>query len=289
MSYEIITDSASNIPKQLIEEYSIPIMPFRFTMDGIEYSETLMGDDRERKAFFAAMRAGVEVKTSLINFQQYCEHFEKYLSEGKDILYIGMSSGISSTYSNAMIAAEELKEKYPERKIEVVDTMNASLGEGLPVLRAYKMREDGLSIEDAAASLRELVPHMRGSFMVDDIMFLKHTGRVSGVVAVAGKALGIRPLLRGDDTGHIVLAGKARGKKAALKELLDDFNAHIIPDSHQTVAVAHCDDIENAEYIASEMAKNPAVHDVIVEWYDRITGSHLGPGAIAIFYEADHR
>lgn len=289
MSYIIATDSSSNIPREIVKKLEIPVLPFHYTMDGEEYRETLLEEEVQRRAFFAAMRINVEVKTSLINFNEFEEFFEPFLKEGKDLLYIGMSSGISSTFNNAEMAAEELREAYPDRKIELVDTKNASLGEGLPVLRAYAMRDEGKDIETVAEALRDLVPRMRGSFMVDDIMYLKHTGRVSGVVAVAGKALGIRPLLRGDDDGHIVQAGKSRGKKAALNALLDDFNAHVLPDSHQQVAVAHCGDEESAQYMAEKMLENPAVDDVIIEWYESVTGSHLGPGSVAIFYEADHR
>ena len=118
--------------------------------------------------------------------------------------------------------------------------------------------------------------------MVDDLMFLHHTGRVSGVVAIAGKALGIRPLLKGDDTGHIVVCGKVRGKRAALNTLIDDFEAHVIPDSHQTVAVAHCDALEDAQYVVDRISANPAVSKVYLEWYENVTGSHLGPGAVAM-------
>lgn len=289
MKYVIATDSSSNIPRELVRKLQIPVIPFHYTMDGKEYQETLLEEEVQRKAFFAAMRINVQVKTSLINFSEYIEFFEPFLKEGLDVLYVGMSSGLSSTFSNAEIAADELRETYPDRKIELVDAKNASLGEGLPVLRAYAMREEGKDIETVAEALRDLVRRMRGSFMVDDIMYLKHTGRVSGVVAVAGKALGIRPLLRGDDDGHIVQAGKSRGKKAALNALLEDFNAHVLPDSHQQVAVAHCDDEESAKYMAEKMLENPAVDDVIIEWYESVTGSHLGPGAVAIFYEADHR
>ena len=289
MKYVIATDSSSNIPRELVRKLQIPVIPFHYTMDGKEYQETLLEEEVQRKAFFAAMRINVQVKTSLINFSEYIEFFEPFLKEGLDVLYVGMSSGLSSTFSNAEIAADELRETYPDRKIELVDAKNSSLGEGLPVLRAYAMREEGKDIETVAEALRDLVPRMRGSFMVDDIMYLKHTGRVSGVVAVAGKALGIRPLLRGDDDGHIVQAGKSRGKKAALNALLEDFNAHVLPDSHQQVAVAHCDDEESAKYMAEKMLENPAVDDVIIEWYESVTGSHLGPGAVAIFYEADHR
>ena len=257
MKYVIATDSSSNIPRELVRKLQIPVIPFHYTMDGKEYQETLLEEEVQRKAFFAAMRINVQVKTSLINFSEYIEFFEPFLKEGLDVLYVGMSSGLSSTFSNAEIAADELRETYPDRKIELVDAKNASLGEGLPVLRAYAMREEGKDIETVAEALRDLVRRMRGSFMVDD--------------------------------GHIVQAGKSRGKKAALNALLEDFNAHVLPDSHQQVAVAHCDDEESAKYMAEKMLENPAVDDVIIEWYESVTGSHLGPGAVAIFYEADHR
>ena len=287
--YEIVTDSSSNLPKALIEQYDLPVLPFGYTMGGKEYKVDLMSGPLERQAFFAAMRIKVEVTTSLVNFSQYTEVFEKILQGGQDVLYIGMAAGISGSYANAVIAAQELGEKYPERKIKLVDTMNASLGEGLPVLMALKMRDAGDSLETAWEKTSAIIPHMRGSFMVDDLMFLYRTGRVSGVKALAGKALGIRPLLKGDDTGHIVVCGKARGKKAALEALLSDFEEHVIPDSHQTVAVAHCDAEKDAEYVAERMRKNPAVDNVILEWYESCTGAHLGPGAVALFYMADHR
>ena len=143
MKYVIATDSSSNIPRELVRKLQIPVIPFHYTMDGKEYQETLLEEEVQRKAFFAAMRINVEVKTSLINFSEYTEFFEPFLKEGLDVLYVGMSSGLSSTFSNAEIAAEELREIYPERKIELVDAKNASLGEGLPVLRAYAMREEG--------------------------------------------------------------------------------------------------------------------------------------------------
>ncbi len=288
-SYEIVTDSSSNLQKELIEKYNLPVLPFKYTMGGKDYKVDLSSGPLERQAFFAAMRLKTEVTTSLVNFAEYTECFEKILLEGKDILYIGMAAGISGSFANASIAAQELEEKYPQRKILLVDTMNASFGEGLPVMMALKMRDEGDDLQTAYEKTCKLIPHTRGSFMVDDLMFLYRTGRVSGVKAFAGKALGLRPLLKGDDTGHIVVCGKARGRKAALETLLADFEAHIIPDSHQTVAVAHCDAEKEAQFMAERMAKNPAVDNVIIEWYEQCTGSHLGPGAVAIFYMADHR
>lgn len=289
MAYKIFTDSSSNLPYSVIVDNGLTVIPLKFEMNGEEYAVDSKSADIERKAFFAAMRIKVEVKTSLVNFGTFLEEFEKVLKTGDDILFVGMSSGISGTFNNAVIAAGEALEKYPDRKIELVDTLNASLGEGLIVMEAIKMQKAGDSLEAAAEKLRAKVPHIRGHFMVDDIMFLHRTGRVSGVVAVAGKALGIRPLLKGDDTGHIVMFGKARGRKAALKTLMQEFDEHIIPNSHQTVAVAHCDAPEEAELVAAHFRKNPAVDDVIIEWYENVTGSHLGPGAVATFYFADKR
>ena len=158
-------------------------------------------------------------------------------------------------------------------KVFFTDFHTVPFGDGLPVKLQKLIRRAGIGDID----------------MVDDLMFLHRTGRVSGVKAFAGKALGLRPLLKGDDTGHIVVCGKARGRKAALESLLADFDAHILPDSHQTVAVAHCDSEKEAQFMADHMAKNPAVDKVIIEWYEQCTGSHLGPGAVAIFYVADHR
>lgn len=288
-SYEIVTDSSSNLQKALVEQYQLPVLPFKYTMNGKDYKVDLFSGPLERQAFFAAMRLKVEVTTSLVNFAEYTECFEKILQTGRDILYVGMAAGISGSYANAVIAAQELTEKYPERKILLIDTMNASFGEGLPVMAALEMRDAGDDLQTAYEKTCALVPHTRGCFMVDDLMFLHRTGRVSGVKAFAGKALGLRPLLKGDDTGHIVVCGKARGRKAALESLLADFDAHILPDSHQTVAVAHCDSEKEAQFMADHMAKNPAVDKVIIEWYEQCTGSHLGPGAVAIFYVADHR
>ena len=289
MNYDIITDSSSNLPEEIINKYALPILPFKYFMDGVEYEVKPIATALEREAFFSAMRIKVEVKTSLVNYDAFSKAFEKVLAEGRDVLYIGMAAGISGTFANASMAADELREKYPERRIELVDTMNASLGEGLPVMAALKMREDGAPLDAVVTMLKDMIPHQRGCFMVDDIMFLHRTGRVSGVKAFAGKALGLRPLLKGDDTGHIVMCGKARGKKAALDALISDFEAHVIPDSHQTVAVAHCDAEKDARYVADKIAKNPAVDKVLFEWYENCTGAHLGPGAVALFYLADHR
>lgn len=287
--YEIVTDSSANLPREVIEKYNPPILPFKYIMNGVEHEVNSLASEIERKAFFYAMRINVEVTTSLVNYSEYLEVFEKILAEGRDILYVGMAAGISGAFNNACIAADELREKYPDRRIELVDTKNASLGEGLPALFAMEMREAGEPFDVVVKKTQELIPHMRGCFMVDDLMFLHRTGRVSSVVAIAGKALGIRPLLKGDDTGHIVVCGKARGKKAALNALISDFEAHVLPDTHQTVAVAHCDALEDAQYVVDRISPHPSVSKVYLEWYEHVTGAHLGPGAVAMFYQADRR
>jgi len=289
MSFEIVTDSSSNLPVDYIKENNIPVVPLKYMLSDREYPVDVYATPAERRAYFGLMRNKIEVKTSLANYADFIEWFEPILQKGQDILYIGMAAGISGTFNNASIAAEELLETYPDRKIELVDAMNASLGEGIPVMQAIQMRSEGLDLETTAEKIREIIPHTRGCFMVDDIMYLHRTGRVNGVVAVAGKALGIRPLLKGDDTGHIVVFDKARGRKAALDALAKDFHEHVLPDSHQIVGVAHCDAEADAKYLIDKIKDNPAIDKIIFEWYEYVTGAHLGPGAVAMFYMADYR
>jgi len=289
MSYKVVTDSSANLPSEKIIKYGITVVPFTYIIDGEEHTVDPFATEDAQKEFFDKMREKAEITTSLINSTRFAEYFEPILEAGEDVLYVGMSAGISGTFTNAMIAADELKEKYPDRKIELVDSKNASMGEGLLALIGARMMNKGVELEEAAERLRKTVPHLRGVFMVDDIMYLRRTGRVSGFTAVAGKTIGIRPLLKGNDEGKIVLCGTARGRKGAIEKLLSEFEEHVTQGLRQSVAVCHCDAPEDAQYVAERMAENPAVKDVSIGYYESVTGSHIGPGALAIFYLADHR
>lgn len=289
MSYKIVTDSSANLPADKIVKYGITVVPFTYIVDGEEHTVDPFATEEAQKDFFDKMRKKAEITTSLINSVRFIEYFEPILEAGDDILYVGMAAGISGTFANAMMAAEEMKEKYPERTIELVDSKNASMGEGLLALIGARMLNKGVELFEAAERLRKTVPHLRGVFMVDDIMYLRRTGRVSGFTAVAGKTIGIRPLLKGSDEGKIVLCGTARGRKGAIEKLLSEFEEHVTQGLRQSVAVCHCDAPEEAQYVAQRMAENPSVKDVTVGYYECVTGAHIGPGALAIFYLADHR
>ena len=189
MSYKLVTDSSANLPADKIVKYGITVVPFTYIIDGEEHTVDPFATEEAQKEFFDKMREKAEITTSLINSARFIEYFEPILEAGDDILYVGMAAGISGTFTNAMIAAEEMKEKYPERTIELVDSKNASMGEGLLALIGARMLNKGVELFEAAERLRKTVPHLRGMFMVDDIMYLRRTGRVSGFTAVAGKTI----------------------------------------------------------------------------------------------------
>ena len=217
---KLYTDTSANLPLALLREYDIAVIPFSYTVNGVaeDYSEET---DFDGKAFYDAMRRGAEVKTSMVNPATAAAFFERALAQGDDVLYVGMSGGISGTAHAAALAAEELREKYPHAKIMTIDTYAASLGEGLQVLEAAELLRAGRSFEEVGDRILARRPHMCQFFTVDDLNYLKRGGRISGAAALVGSVLGIKPILRGDETGHIVSCGKVRGNKKAYAELAD--------------------------------------------------------------------
>ena len=211
---KLYTDTSANLPLALLREYDIAVIPFSYTVNGVaeDYSEET---DFDGKAFYDAMRRGAEVKTSMVNPATAAAFFERALAQGDDVLYVGMSGGISGTAHAAALAAEELREKYPHAKIMTIDTYAASLGEGLQVLEAAELLRAGRSFEEVGDRILARRPHMCQFFTVDDLNYLKRGGRISGAAALVGSVLGIKPILRGDETGHIVSCGKVRGNKKA--------------------------------------------------------------------------
>ena len=205
---KLYTDTSANLPLALLREYDIAVIPFSYTVNGMaeDYNEET---DFDGKAFYDAMRRGAEVKTSMVNPATAAAFFERALAQGDDVLYVGMSGGISGTAQTAVIAAGELTEKYPERRIVTIDTYAASLGEGLQVLEAARMIEEGKSLDEIEKQLLTRRPHMCQFFTVDDLAYLKRGGRISGATALIGTVLSIKPILRGDETGHIVSCGNA--------------------------------------------------------------------------------
>ena len=242
---QLFTDTSANLPVALTKQHHITVVPFSYTVDGKEtdYPDDV---DFDGAAFYGAMRRGAVVKTSMVNPDLMANYFERALSQGDDVLYVGMSGGISGTAQAAVIAAGELTEKYPARRIVTIDTYAASLGEGLQVLEAARMIEEGKSLDEIKAYLLSRRPHMCQFFTVDDLAYLKRGGRISSATALIGTVLSIKPILRGDETGHIVSCGKVRGMKRAYQELANYYDGRAL-DKSEMLGIAHADNEEGAQ------------------------------------------
>ena len=284
---KLFTDTSANLPIQLIHKYGIGVIPFEYTVDGVtaEYSAET---DFDGVAFYNAMRAGADVKTCLINMGKFIEAFEPELEAGNDIIYIGMSGGISSTASIAAITTSELQGRYPQRKLLAFDTYAASLGEGLMVLRAAEMLEAGADFEAVSQMLHTMRPNMCQYFTVDDLKYLRKGGRITGAAAVIGSVLHIKPILQGDDTGHIILCGKVRGRKNALKQLAEKYD-ELCADKSGQIGIAHADDEVGTAYLIEKLREKGFTGECLTVCYEPVTGSHVGPGTIALFYPGIHK
>ena len=284
MSFALFTDTSSNLPTPVLEKKEIGVIPFSYRFDEEEY-QCLDTESFDGKAFYDLMRNGTAVSTSQITPQAYIDAFTPILEEGVDVLFVSMSSGISGSFNSSEVAAAQLKEKYPERKIITLDTLGASLGEGIPVLWADSCRKRGMTIEETADYLSDRCKKMCQIFVVDDLMHLKRTGRLSGTAAVVGKMLGIKPLLRGDSKGMIVNFAKCRGKKNALIELAKRYEELVVDPEKQVVGIAHADCEEDAIFLAELLRKNKPPRKLVSVMYEPVTGSHVGPGTLALFFE----
>ena len=277
---QLFTDTSANLPVEIIDEYGIEVVPFSYTIDGVEY---IPEREFDGKAFYAAMRAGSEVKTSMVNAGTFIEHFKATLDAGKDVLYIGMSGGISGTANAALMAKQELDEEYPDRKIVVIDTLAASLGEGLFVIKAAEQLKDGVALDKIEENIRAQVPSMCQSFTVDDLKYLKNTGRVSGAAAIIGNVLSIHPILIGDYEGKIVVKAKVRGMKRTLDALAERY-AELALSKTETIGIAHADNEEGKAYLVQRLRDKGLTGKCLSVCYEPVTGSHVGPGTVALFF-----
>lgn len=277
---QLFTDTSANLPVEIIDEYGIEVVPFSYTIDGVEY---IPEREFDGKAFYAAMRAGSEVKTSMVNAGTFIERFKAALDAGKDVLYIGMSGGISGTANAALMAKQELDEEYPDRKIIVIDTLAASLGEGLFVIRAAEQLKDGAALDAIEEDIRAQVPSMCQSFTVDDLKYLKKTGRVSGAAAIIGNVLSIHPILIGDYEGKIVVKSKVRGMKRTLDALAERY-AELVLNKAETIGIAHADNEEGKAYLVQRLRDKGLTGKCLSVCYEPVTGSHVGPGTVALFF-----
>lgn len=289
MSFAIATDTSTNLPACELHRDGITVIPFSYFID--EQEHTCPGpDELDGQAFYGYLRAGGVVKTALINQQRYIDSFTPLLEAGQDILYISMSSGISGSMQVAKLAARELGEAFPERKLVVIDTMAASLGEGIFLEAALRLRAAGRTLAETAAELLKLRPRVCQYFTVDDLMFLRRGGRVSNITALIGTVLNIKPLLRGDDEGKIVVYGKTRGRKKALRAVVDELRRKIdLCHPFQSVGIAHGDCADDAAYVANLIHESYPELPIRTVLYEPVTGSHVGPGTVALFFVGDAR
>lgn len=287
MSFRIITDTSANLPTAFLRDKDVPVIPFVYTVNGEDKTclDTVSFDDGEGEAYYAAIKDGTRVMTSQIVPGAYVEFFEPYLKAGEDILFVSMSSGISSSYNSSETAAEELRAAYPERRIRTVDTLAASLGEGMAVMRAIECREKGMTLDETADLLIEKRRSLYQVVLIEDLMHLHRGGRVSAPKALLGTVLGIRPILKGDEGGHLVVCDKTRGRKRGLGILAEKYGELFDRDSEQPVCIAYTDCPEDAYALRDMLREKAEPKDFLIVRYEPVTGSYVGPGTVALFFE----
>lgn len=286
MSFSIVTDTSANLPPQEVARHGITVIPFSYYIGETEYQCTdAAGFDYA--GYYNAMREGTVVTTSQINPQRYIDHIEPLLKAGQDVLFIGLSSGVSGSFASAQAAVKMMQPRYPDRKIRLIDSLGASMGEGLLVLRAADFRAQGMSLDETAEAVRALIPRICQIFTVADLMYLRRTGRVSNVTAVVGTVLNIKPLLKGNENGQIVTYSKARGRKKAIEALADKYAALVVHPEEQVIAIAGADCKEDVDYLISLIRQKAAPKDIITVDFEPVTGSHVGPDMLALFFESE--
>ena len=287
MNYQIITDSACDLPQQMLRELDIVAVPLIVNFRGEARNDSVADD--QVKELYDAMRAGEVASTSAVNPDGWTKAIAPALAAGKDALVLAFSSGLSTTYQSAVIAAEELKETYPDRKIIVVDTCAAALGQGLLVWHTCKQRDAGLSLEALAAWVEDAKNHTCHWFTVDDLVYLKRGGRVSAATAVLGAMLNIKPVLHVDNEGRLVSMVKARGRKAAINTLCGKLGELGGNWDNSTVFICHADALEDAEKLAAMVKEKYAVQNAMISNLGAVIGSHAGPGTLALFFMGNEK
>ena len=289
MGYRIVTDSGSDLSPRMVKELGVDLIPLHSIMKSSKGDETLDGNTIALSDVYALLRQRYSATTSAVNVDAFTEVFEAILKGGDDVLYVGLSSGLSATFHASELAAEDLREKYPERRIVVVDTLAASLGHGMLVYLAAQKQKAGDSIDEVANFLKATIPHACHWFTVDDLFFLKRGGRVSATTAIVGTALGIKPVMHVDDGGHLVKKDIARGRKKSLVALFEKMKKTIVSPETQTVFISHGDCLADAEYLADLIRSEIKVKEIVIDYIGSVVGTHSGPGTVALFYLGTNR
>ena len=287
--FVILTDSSADLGADMVQQLDVQVLPLSFSMGQQIYHNYPDNREIDPHAFYQLLRQGEVATTSAVNVAQYTDALEPLLQAGKDVLVLAFSSGLSTTYNSSRIAVEELSEKYPERKLYAVDTLCASLGQGLLVYLAAKQRSEGRSIEEVRDWAEENKLHMCHQFTVDDLHFLKRGGRISATTAVVGSMLQIKPVLHVDNEGHLINIAKARGRQASLKALVDKMEKTAIDPANQVVFISHGDCLEDAHTVEKMVKERFGVKEVYINYVGPVIGAHSGPGTLALFYVGSER
>ncbi|MBP1758188.1 MAG: DegV family protein [Firmicutes bacterium] len=287
--YVILTDSSCDLSQEMADELGVVVAPLTVMIDGNSYRNYLDGREIAFQEFYSKLRAGKQGSTSAVNVDEFCSAMRGPLQEGKDILYLGFSSGLSATYQSGTLAAEDMRSEYPEATILAVDTLSASMGQGLLVYLAVQEKRKGMTIQE----LRDYVEGIKLSiahwFTVDDLNHLKRGGRISAAAALLGSTLNIKPILHVDNEGHLISVGKVRGRRQSIKKLLEEMSANGVDFAEQTVFISHGDALEDAELLADMIRESLSVKEVVINYIGPVIGAHSGPGTIALFFLAKGR
>ena len=284
-NYVLFTDSACDIHPDKLAEWNVKMLPlaFLFTDTGKEQKD----HDESVDEFYKSMRAGRVAKTSCVNEEAFESEFTSILEAGQDILYMGLSGGLSVTCENAKKVADRLANKYPDRKIEAIDSLSASAGEGLFVYLAVKNREAGMTLEENAEALKKLILNVCHWFTVEDLVYLKRGGRVSAATALLGTALNVKPVLHVDDEGHLIKMTQVHGRKKSIKKLAEKLAETILPDSPIFISNADC--LDDAEYLKDILKNEYGKEATLITSIGSVIGAHAGPGTLALFFLGKER
>lgn len=284
--FVIVSDSTVDLPKEYLQSKQVPIISLSYIMDGVTYEEM---DGLSHKEFFEKLRAGSLPTTSQINPEQAREALEPFAKEGKDILYIGFSSGLSGSYNSVRMAAEDLKEEYPDINIITIDSLCACMGEGLLLYKALELKEHGMSMEEIAKWVEANKLHICHNVTVDDLNHLHRGGRISKTTAVVGSMIKIKPIIHMSDEGKLVVIGKERGRKKSLVSIVDRMEKQMQGYDNDIVMITHGDCIEDAEFVKKQVEERFGIHNVMINGIGSVIGSHTGAGVVGVFFMGDKR
>lgn len=289
MSYKIVTDSCANLTDAQIKEYGVEIISLKYYIEDTPYESYIKGEKIDYSNAYSILRQKGKITTSLANRDDCDKVILPILESGEDVLVLAFSSGLSGTCQNIINSAEDYKEMFPDRKIIVVDTLSASMGEGLLVHYAVKLKNEGKTMEEVAKWVEDNKLNLIHTFTLDDLFFLKRGGRLSGTSAVVGSIMNIKPLMHVADDGKLYVTGKARGRKAAIKHLVDSVGEKGADVENQEIFIVHGDCEDEAKIIGEEVKKQYKVKNVVYNCLDPVIVSHSGPGTLAIFFLGEKR